>query len=165
MRPSTLLLPLVLASCGGGPPVVGGPFPGDPRNFTYDLEGTSVTLKDGAHEARTGAGPDDLIATDLTGTRSDADFDGDGSTDCSVVVTRDDGPLKVHYLVVITHAGSATVARLGKNVLVERLSPHPKGGVLVKMLGRDEGVPEDTPPSVPWERRYELKGGALVPSK
>jgi hypothetical protein len=165
VRPIALVLFLALSSCGGAPAVVGGPFPGDPANATYDLEGTPVTLKNGMHEVKTGSGVDDVVATDLTQVRSDADFDGDGSTDCAVVVTKDDGPLKVHYLAVITNAGKVTTARLGKNVLVDRLSPHPKGGVLVKMLGRDDGVPEDTPPTVSVERRFELKGGALAESK
>lgn len=129
------------------------------------LDGTSVTLKNGMHEVKTGSGADDVVATDLTQVRSDADFDGDGSTDCAVVVTKDDGPLKVHYLAVITNAGKVTTARLGKNVLVDRLSPHPKGGVHVKMLGRDDGVPEDTPPTITIEKRFELKGGALSASK
>ncbi len=162
MRPLLPLLALLVASCSGAPPVVGGPFPGDPKNLTYELDGTPVTLKDGMHEVKTGAGPDDIVATDLTQARSDADFDGDGSTDCAVVVTKDDGALKVHYLAVITNAGRVTTVRLGKNVLVDRLSPHPKGGVLVKMLGRDDGVPEDTPPTLTMEKRFVLKGGALV---
>jgi hypothetical protein len=156
---------LLAAACGGGQTVVGGPFPGDPANLTYELDGQAVTLKNGMHEVKTGSGVDDLIATDLTGLRSDADFDGDASTDCAVVVTKDDGPLKVHYLAVITNAGKVTTARLGKNVLVEKLAPHAKGGVAVKMLTRDEDVAEDLPPTVSVDRRYELKGGALVESK
>ena len=162
MRPILSVLALLVVSCGGAPPVVGGPFPGDPKNLTYELDGTPVTLKDGMNEVKTGGGADDVVATDLTQARSDADFDGDGSTDCAVVLTKDDGPLKVHYLAVITNGGKVTTVRLGKNVLVDRLSPHPKGGVLVKMLGRDDGVPEDTPPTLTLEKRYQLKGGALV---
>jgi hypothetical protein len=161
VRPILPLLAVLLTACGGAPPVVGGPFPGDPKNLTYELDGTPVTLQNGMHEAKTGAGPDDVVATDLTQARSDADFDGDGSTDCAVVLTKDDGPLKVHDLAVITNAGKVSTVRLGKNVLVDRLSPHPKGGVLVKMLGRDDGVPEDTPPTITMEKRFQLKGGAL----
>lgn len=165
VRPIAPLLLLAVCACGGAPAVVGGPFPGDPANATYELEGESVTLKNGMHEVKTGTGVDDVVATDLTQVRSDADFDGDGSTDCAVVVTKDDGPLKVHYLAVITNAGKVTTARLGKNVLVDRLSPHPKGGVHVKMLGRDDGVPEDAPPTITIEKRFELKSGALAESK
>jgi hypothetical protein len=166
VRPFIALLFLAgIAACGGGPTVVGGPFPGDPANATYELDGTSVTLEKGMHEVKTGSGVDDVVATDLTQVRSDADFDGDGSTDCAVVVTRDDGPLKVHYLAVITNAGKITTLRLGKNVLVDRLSPHPKGGVAVKMLGRDDGVPEDMPPTITIEKRFELKNGALAEAR
>ena len=164
-RPLGSLLLLGLFACGGAPAVVGGPFPGDPANATYDLDGTSVTLDKGMHEVKTGSGVDDVIATDLTQVRSDADFDGDGSTDCAVVVTRDDGPLKLHYLAVITNAGKVSTVRLGKNVLVDKLSPHPKGGVSVKMLGRDDGVPEDMPPTITIEKRFELKNGSLAQAK
>jgi hypothetical protein len=163
--PVLLTLPVALA-CGAPSQVTGGPFQGDPANFTYELDGKPVSLKNGMHEVKTGNGVDDVVATDLTGARSDADFDGDGTTDAAVVITQDEGPMKVHYLAVLVGGGSkALTARLGKNVLVERLSPHPKGGVLVTMLGRDDGVPEDTPPKLPIEHRFVIQGGALAPAK
>ncbi|NUO51163.1 MAG: hypothetical protein HOV80_20080 [Polyangiaceae bacterium] len=160
-----LFLALSVAGCAGGPTVVGGPFPLDPANMTYPLDGENVELKNGTHEVKTGESADDFVRTDLTKARSDADFDGDSATDSAVVVTKDDGKLAVHYLAVITNAGKVTTITLGKNVLVQELAPHPKGGIEVKLLGRDDGVPEDTPPTLPLTKRYELKAGALVLSK
>lgn len=165
VRPITLVAFSFAAACAGGPPVVGGPFPLDPANLTYNLDGQAITLANGTHEAKTGAGADDFVRTDLTKARSDADFDGDSATDSAVVVTKDDGKLAVHYLAIITNAGKVTTITLGKNVLVKELAPHPKGGVEVTMLGRDDGVPEDTPPTVTQTKRFELKAGALVASK
>lgn len=154
-----------LFGCSGSSHVKGGPFTGDPSSATYDLDGTSVTLKSGTFEEKTGDKPDDVVATDLTGSRLDADFDGDETTDCAVVVTRDNGTLKVHYLAILPGgATEAITTPLGTNVLVQNLEPDPKGGVIVTMLGRDEGVSNDAPPTVTVKRSYALKEGKLVPS-
>ncbi len=170
MRLLTLALtPLVLVACAANPVIVGGPFPGDPENFTYDLEGTSVTLQKGTHEVKTGDKPDDLIATDLTGFRLDADLDGDESTDRAVVLTRDEGTMKAHYLVVLRNTGSvvATKAvRLGKNVLVEQIELStekgaPKGTFVVRMKDRDADTPEDTPPTVDVAKKFRVKDGVI----
>jgi len=163
---AALALPLFVCACSGSAVVKGGPFTGDPANYTYDLEGTEVTLKAGAHEVKTGTGVDDVVATDLTQARLDADYDGDEATDCAVVVTRDSGPLKVHYLVLILAGGGSKTVTLGTNVLVENLALDPKtGGIVVKMLSRDEGVANDTPPTLPVEKRFRIKDGALVAGK
>ena len=162
-----------VVACGAKAPIVGGPFPGDPENFTYDLEGTSVTLQKGMHEVKTGDKPDDLIATDLTGFRLDADLDGDESTDRAVVLTRDEGTLKAHFLVVLRNTGDlvATKAvRLGKNVLVEKLElatekGAPPGTFVVRMKGRDEDTPEDTPPTVDIAKKFRIKDGSIEPVK
>lgn len=163
----------VLVACGGKTTIVGGPFPGDPENFTYDLEGTSVTLAKGMHEVKTGEGPDDLVATDLTGFRLDADLDGDESTDRAVVLTRDEGTMKAHFLVVLRNTGDvvATKAvRLGKNVLVEGLELStekgaPKGAFVVRMKDRDADTPEDTPPTVSVAKKFRVKDGSIEPLK
>ena len=163
-----------LIACGAKAPIIGGPFPGDPENFTYDLEGTAVTLQKGMHEVKTGDKPDDLIATDLTGFRLDADLDGDASTDRAVVLTRDEGTLKAHFLVVIRNPGGDVVAtkalRLGKNVLVEKLElatekGGPPGTFVVRMKGRDEDTPEDTPPTVDVAKKFRVKDGSIEPVK
>ncbi|NUP07416.1 MAG: hypothetical protein HOW73_15305 [Polyangiaceae bacterium] len=160
---ATFCLAAGAAGCSGPSHVKGGPFTGDPANFTYDLDGKEVTLKSGAAEERTGDKPDDVIATDLTGARIDADFDGDDGTDCAVVVTRDAGPLKVHYLAVIRGGSSdAMTVSLGKNVLVKNLAPDPKGGVIVTMLVHDKDVPEADPPTVEVKKVFSIKTGKLV---
>lgn len=162
-----MLLSLLMSGCTNAV-VAGGPFPGDPKNFSYELGGTKVELKDGRHEVKTGSGVDDFLATDLTEARLDADFDGDDSTDCAVVITHDQDKTKVHYLAILLNKPlgiSAITYELGRNVLVQNLAPHPKGGLLVKMLGRDEGAPEDVPPALPIEKRLAVKDGAIVPAK
>ncbi|HTJ85587.1 MAG TPA: hypothetical protein VL400_27910 [Polyangiaceae bacterium] len=165
-RAVAMLCPVlvVVVACGGAPPVVGGPFPGNAASATYRLGAAQVTLKDGTFVEKTGAGPDDIIATDLTGTKLDADLDGDGDTDEAVVLTRDDGPLKMHYLAVLSNAGDAvdvTAIPLGLNVLVEELRLAPKGGVYVKLLKHEEGTPMDSPPTLRTTEQYRLQGGQL----
>lgn len=163
-RPLALLaLTLGLAACAASKPVKGGPFTGDPANFTYTLDGVQVTLKAGMFEQRTGDKPDDVIATDLTGNRLDADFDGDVATDCAVVLTRDDGPIKVHYLALIPNGSTTAVTvALGRNVLVQNLAPDNKGGLIVTMLTRPKDAPESDAPTVEVKRTYALKDGKLV---
>lgn len=173
-----LALSSALAGCGGGAAVVGGPFPGDPANFAYELGGAKVELKNGQATEQLAAKPDaenplnshadDHLDTDLTGVRFDGDFDGDASTDCAVVITRDAGPVKAHYLAVIQNlAGGlkATTIELGKNVLVKGITANPKGGVVVRLLTRDEKLPEDTAPTVEATQKYKIKDGKLVSSK
>lgn len=167
---TSLLLSLTvgLAACGGGKAIVGGPFPGDPAELAYELEGTSIKLTKGMHEVRTGAGVDDVVATDLTGARLDADFDGDGATDCAVVLTRDEGPVKGHYLAVIVNPGGelrVLTAKLGQNVLVEGLGPGQPDGVVVALLGRDDGVPVEQAPTVARKVRFVVKEGKLAAAK
>ncbi len=151
--------------CAGGAPVVGGPFPGNAASETYLLGGTKVTLKDGTFVEKTGDGPDDLVATDLTGTKLDADLDGDGSTDQAVVLTRDEGPLKMHYLAVLSNKGPGSIQiatlPLGQNVLVEELRLAPKSGLFVKLLKHDEGSPLDAPPTLRVTERYVVKAGHI----
>lgn len=124
----------LLVGCGAARPVTGLPFKGDPSNLRYELGGVAVQLVNGAHEERTGDGADDFIATDLTKAGLDADFDGDGHTDRVVVLTRDEGYDKNHYVaVVLDDAGTLVPTNtllLGKNVLVERIDLHDKGFVV-----------------------------------
>ena len=82
-----LFLALSVAGCAGGPAIVGGPFPLDPENMTYPLDGENVELKNGTHEVKTGESADDFVRTDLTKARSDADFDGDSATACRASVS------------------------------------------------------------------------------
>ena len=162
MRFPLVFTAFLVGGCASAAPIVGGPFQGDPQNHTYDLGGTSVTLVKGMHEQRTGEGVDDVIQTDLTQVRADADFDGDGATDAAVVVTRDEGTLKGHYLAVLLGGGQTLTLKLGKNVLVQRLALHPKGGIQVDMLGREEGGSEEEPPGLEQSLRVEIKGGKLA---
>lgn len=177
---AALWLPFLcsVGGCGGGAPIVGGPFPGDPANFSYELDGKSVELKAGQAteslppkpdaENPLGSHADDHLDTDLTGVRYDGDFDGDASTDCAVVLTRDDGPVKAHYLAVIRNLGEglrATTTLLGKNVLVKGITGDAKSGLAVRMLVRPEGTPEDTPPSVEVTKKFKLKDGQLGATK
>lgn len=153
-----------IGACSGGAAVTGGPFTGDPANATYELDGKSVTLKNGAFEERTGSGVDDFIATDLTGARLDADFDGDATTDCAVVVTRDDGPLKVHYLAVMRGGSTDTQSiALGKNVLVKSIDLDPKGGLVVKLLTHPKDAPVDEEPTVETLKHFAVTNGKLAP--
>lgn len=156
---------LALVGCAGAAPIKGGPFTGDPAAATYEVGGKAVTLEKGTFREKTGEGADDFIDTDLTGARLDADFDGDDATDCAVVVTRDDGPLKVHYLAVLRGGTTkAMTLSLGKNVLVQKLELDPKtSGIVVQMLDHDEGVPVDTPPTIQHTKRFAVKNGAIVP--
>lgn len=173
-----LALSSALAGCGGGAAIVGGPFPGDPANFAYELGGAKVELKNGQATEALPAKPDaenplnshadDHLDTDLTGVRFDGDFDGDASTDCAVVITRDAGPVKAHYLAVIQNlAGGlkATTLELGKNVLVKGITGDAKSGLAVRVLVRPEDAPEDTPPTVEATKKFKLKDGKLVSSK
>lgn len=163
LRACSSVLALLSIGCSASPMVTGGPFQGDPASATYPLDGKDVTLKGGMFEEKTGEGVDDVIATDLTQNRLDADFTGDDATDCAVVVTRDDGKLKVHYLAVIpSGASKAMTIALGKNVLVKNLELDPKGNIVVRMLGRDEGVPDETPPTIVQAKSFAVKDGALV---
>lgn len=164
------LLPIALSSlaCGGAKAVVGGPFPGNAANATYQLGDAKVTLANGSFVQKTGDGPDDLIATDLTGAKLDADLDGDGSTDEAVVLTRDDGPLKMHYLAVLRNRpeGIAILTLpLGLNVLVEGLRLSPKGGLDVALLKHEENTPMDAPPTLRVTERYVVNGDHLEKAK
>lgn len=157
---------LAAVACGSSTPPKGGPFPGDVANFDYVLDGHTISLKQGTYVEKTGAGVDDFIATDLTNARLDADFDGDEATDAAVVVTHDEGPLKVHYLVVILqradgHHAQTSVA-LGKNVLVENLANGANRSIEVTYLGHEEGVPEDAAPTTKMVKSFKIADGKLV---
>jgi hypothetical protein len=108
------------------------------------------------------------VDTDLSEASFDADFDGDGSTDRAVVLTRDEGPVKAHYLAVLRNTGSSVepvTVLLGKNVLVEGLSGNAKEGVIVRLLTRAEGQSEDEAPTVPQVRAFRVDGGKLNGAK
>ncbi len=160
-----IALTVALAGCAGAAPIKGGPFAGDPAAATYEVGGKAVTLEKGTFREKTGSGADDFTDTDLTGARLDADFDADDATDCAVVVTRDDGPLKVHYLAVLRGGTTKAITlSLGKNVLVQKLELDPQtNGIIVDMLDHDEGVPVDTPPTIQHKKRFVVKNGAIVP--
>jgi hypothetical protein len=165
---ASALATVLAVGCAGAAPVVGGPFPGNAAAETYQLGAAKVTLKDGTFVEKTGSGPDDLIATDLTGSKLDADLDGDGSTDEAVVLTRDEGELKMHYLAVLSNKAGGievTTLPLGMNVLVEELRLAPKGGLFVKLLKHEEGSLLDTPPSLRVTEHYVMNAGHLEKAK
>lgn len=138
----------------------------DPRNTTYIIEGSSVTLKDGVSEVDAAPGSASKVDTAYFGNEARGDLDGDGKEDVAFILTQSTGGSgRFYYLAVALKTADGYK---GTNTLLlgDRVAPQPteiKNGVAIANFAtRREGEPMAAAPSVGTSVYAKMENGTLV---
>jgi heat shock protein HslJ len=125
----------------------------DPKNATYIIDGTPVTLVDGVSESEI-PGSAAKVVTRYFGNELVTDMNGDGREDIALYLTRNQGGSGTFYYLVVAmateeggYAGSHAVF-LGDRIAPQPTSPGTGARVVVNFAERAKGEPFSTPPSV-----------------
>jgi heat shock protein HslJ len=126
----------------------------DEKNATYQINGMSVTLKDGVSEVEAAPGSASKIITKYFGNEVRHDFNGDGREDVAFILTQETGGSGTFYYVVA--ALNTEKGYIGTNdafLLGDRIAPQTtemgKGYVVVvNYADRKLGEPFTTRPSL-----------------
>lgn len=126
----------------------------DPLNATYDVEGKSITLVNGAAIVDAGPGSSSKTTTRYFGNEAYGDIDGDDDNDAAFLITQDSGGTGLFYYVVVA-LRTPTGYKLTNTFFVgDRISPQSteikedSKELHVNFAERKKGEPMSAEPSV-----------------
>ena len=139
--------------------------PPDPRNATYRIDTSFLTLTNGKLEREAAPGSATKIVTTVADVQTTGDVDGDGRPDTVVIlVNRPGGSGTFYYVAVLLNAASGVTATpallLGDRITVNAVKLDAKT-IVVDMLDRAPGQPMTSSPSASVTKRFAVVGGEL----
>ena len=147
---SSLTLSTGSISCGTTPPPLRGT---DPKNATYSIEGTLVTLVNGVSIVSAAPGSASKVTTRYFGNEVVHDLNGDGRPDTAFIITQDTGGSGTFYYAVAAlntpsgYIGSEGVL-LGDRIAPQATSMGTGTIIIFNYADRKSGESFATPPSV-----------------
>jgi hypothetical protein len=139
--------------------VQNNPAPGaqDPKDATYLIEGTPVTLKGGEAQTPAAPGSASMVTTKYFGNELKADLNGDGKEDEAFILTQNTGGSGTfYYAVAAIETGSGYVGsdayllgdRIAPQATTLSQNPNQKGVVVFNYADRKPNEPMTATPSV-----------------
>ena len=142
------------------------PVANDPKNATYSLEDTLVTLVNGISEVQAVPGSALHITTKYFGNEARGDLNGDGTEDTVFLLTQDSGGSGIFYYVVAALKTSGGYQGTNAIFLGDRIAPQTtefrEGNIIVNYADRAPGEPMTTAPSVGVSRYFSISNNLLV---
>ncbi len=143
-----------------------GPATSDPKNITYTIDGTTVTLVNGTAVTTAGTGSTSQITTTYFGNEIKGDLNGDGTSDTAFLITRNTGGDSTFYYLAVALLVNGKYEGTNAILLGDRIAPQSTefrdGEVIVHYSDRASGEPMTTNPSVGVSRFFSVKDGKLV---
>ena len=142
----------------------------DPKNATYMVEGSSVTLVNGMAVSRAvTSGSAETISTTMFGEPVVGDLNGDGVQDAAVMLEQNSGGTGAFYY----EAAALNVGNVAKGtnavLLGDRIAPQTtqiaNGQIVVNYADRNPGEPMTTQPSLGVSKFFSYDGSALQVSR
>ena len=140
--------------------------PADPKNISYTIDGTQVTLVNGSSEREAAPGSASRIVTRYFGNEVTTDLNADGVADVAFLLTQETGGSGVFYYVVPAIKSGDTY-RGGKALFIgDRIAPQTteakEGGIIVvNYADRKSGESFATSPSIGKSLRLKLDPNTL----
>jgi hypothetical protein len=138
----------------------------NPQNFTYQIEGKSVTLVDGVNEEESAPESASSTITEYFGNEATGDLDGDGRVDRALLITQSTGGTGVFFYLVVLKATDAGYRSLEAFFLGDRIAPQntriADGIVSVNFATRATGEPMTAQPSIGVTKTFKLSGAGLL---
>ena len=138
----------------------------DPKNATYMVEGSSVTLVNGKSvSSAVTSGSAETISTTMFGEPVLGDLNGDGIPDAAVMIEQNSGGTGVFYY----EAAAMNVGNVAKGtnavLLGDRIAPQTtqitNGQIIVNYADRNPGEPMTTQPSLGVSKYLRYDGTVL----
>lgn len=138
----------------------------DYKNTSYNIEGTTVTLKSGSSQVESAPGSASVTTTLYFGNEVMADLNGDGMEDVALLLTQDTGGSGVFYYAVAALKTENGYTGTNGILLGDRIAPqtteYRDGQIIVNYADRKPGEPMTVDPSVGVSKYLKLENGALV---
>ena len=138
----------------------------DPKNLTYRVEGSPVTLVDG--KAETPVTPDSAskIVTTYFGNEAVGDLNTDGLDDTAFILTQSSGGSGTFYYVAVALSGVTGYTGTNAVLLGDRIAPQSTeiehGELVVNYAERKPEEPMTAQPSVGVSKHLHVVGGELT---
>ncbi len=131
----------------------------DPKNSTYTIEGTQVTLRDGMSAVATADGGGGLVTTKYFGNELAIDLNNDGQEDTVFLLTQEGGGSGVFfYLVAALNTETGMVGSrgvlLGDRIAPQNIERGDNNSVIVNYTERGANEPMATSPSLGVSKRF-----------
>jgi hypothetical protein len=172
------LVALLLAACSsadGQPPtqqpaapssVAGPAVRTSHKDTTYEIEGQTVTLVNGASEAAVAPGSASKVVTRYFGNEATGDLNGDGTPDIAFLLTQSRGGSGTFYYVVVALKTVNGYAGTNAVLLGDRIAPQSTlingSDLIVNFADRKSGEPMTASPSVGVSKTLKVVSGKLV---
>ncbi|OGG72736.1 hypothetical protein A3A38_03690 [Candidatus Kaiserbacteria bacterium RIFCSPLOWO2_01_FULL_53_17] len=168
-QPVALILIIILAAVGywlyvGQQTSLPQPVGSDPKNATYEIDGSFVTLRAGTAETSI-AGSTSKTVTQYFGNEAMGDLDSDGSTDIAFILTQSSGGSGTFYYVVAALKKGNSYQGTNAILLGDRVAPQTtqirNGELVVSYATRKSDEPMTAQPSVGISKTFSIIGGRL----
>ena len=138
----------------------------DPKNGTYQIEGNTVTLKDGISEQAPTSESESKTTTEYFGNDITGDFNNDGKDDVAFVLTQETGGSGLFVYVVVSLGDGKSGAGTNAIYLGDRIAPQTTefrdGGIIVNYADRKSDEPFSAVPSVGVSKYFKVVGSELL---
>ncbi len=137
----------------------------DPKNATYIVEGTTVTLVNGESEIEAAPGSDSKVTTKYFGNGAVGDLNGDGVPDTAFLITQNGGGTGTFYYVVAVLNANGGFTATDAFFLGDRIAPQTTeiqdGQLIVNFADRGPGKPFTAEPSLAVSKYLVVEDGML----
>ena len=138
----------------------------DPKNGTYQIEGNTVTLKDGISEQAPTSESESKTTTEYFGNDITGDFNNDGKDDVAFVLTQETGGSGLFVYVVVSLGDGKSGAGTNAIYLGDRIAPQTtefrNGEIIVNYTDRKSDEPFSAVPSVGVSKYFKVVGSELL---
>lgn len=135
------------------------------RSAVYEIEGTSVTLVNGAARVQGTAGASDVVETKVFGNEARGDLNGDGTSDIAFILTQTTGGSGVFYYVAAAVKKADGFYGTNAILLGDRIAPQSTsirgGDITVSYADRGPTDSFAVAPSVMQSMRLRIVDGRL----
>ena len=141
----------------------------DEKNISYEIEGQSISLKNGSFETEAAPGAVEIVTTEYFGNAVRGDFNNDGTQDIAFILTQGGGGTGVFYYVVV--ALKTTEGYQGTNgiALGDRIAPQNlnwrNGEIVANYADRTASESYADEPTLGVSKYFKVQGRQLVEIK
>ena len=137
----------------------------DPLNFTYDIEGEKIVLKDGTSTSDIVPGSAEKLETTVFDKPAVGDLNGDGKNDSAILLVQDSGGSGLFYYLVAVYNDVGVVKNTNSIFIGDRIEPVSivikNGKVELSYVDRNVNDPMTADPTVHITKYFEIKNGVL----
>ncbi|MEI6553493.1 MAG: hypothetical protein WCO09_02895, partial [bacterium] len=95
----------------------------DPLNFTYDIEGEKIILKDGTSTSDVVPGSAEKLETTVFDKPAIGDLNGDGKNDSAILLVQDSGGTGLFYYLVGVYSDAGVAKNTNSIFIGDRIEP------------------------------------------